>query len=140
MWSPAGALDFTVHCRQAFPALLHGPGQALVLVEQVPLWHFWVDSVVPLHVTVLPHDVPSGLLLQVPIFPLRLQAWHTLVQAELQHTPSTQNPERQALLFPWQAVPLGRSMTHFPLTHWYPPVQSATDVHEVLQVDPVAQA
>jgi hypothetical protein len=58
--------------------------------------------------------VPTGVPLtgeQVPTLPARLHAWHWLVQAALQHTPSAQKPDRHA--FPTvQAVPFASFGTH----------------------------
>jgi hypothetical protein len=40
------------------------------------------------------HEVPLGLVAQVPTLPLMLQAWQAARQAELQQTPLAQLPDR----------------------------------------------
>jgi hypothetical protein len=83
-----------------------------------------------------PHDVSSGRLsTHSPPAPHSL---HAPQLATLQQTPSVQSLLAQASFLLPQAAPKGRLETHFPETHWAPPLQSpAVVAHWVLQL-PIA--
>src|SRR5204862_135997 len=69
---------------------------------------------------------------QVPAEPARLHALHCSVQAALQHTPSTQNPDAHWLV-PLQLWPPASLGTQAPPEQKSPAMQSASAAHVVLQ-------
>lgn len=63
--------------------------------------------------------------------PVSLQVTHAPVHAMLQHTPSTQKPDRHASLLS-QSAPL-MLLPHEPLTHWCSDEHSESVVHLLAQ-------
>jgi hypothetical protein len=65
---------------------------------------------------------PDAMFEQVPTEPATLQAWHVVVHASLQQTPSTQLPLTHSFADPHVAP---RIFLHTPLpSHWFWPVQT----------------
>jgi hypothetical protein len=80
--------------------LQHTPSVHEPLRQFAPLTHGEplapVQAPAPLHTAVPAHSfagsVLEGTLVQAPMLPATLHAWHSPVQLALQHTPSTQLP------------------------------------------------
>jgi hypothetical protein len=94
------------------------------LIEQmVPVSDLHAPT--PSHDCDAPEQVPTSswpavTFEQVPTVPVRLQAWHVVVQALLQQTPSTQLPLKHSTVLA-QPSPISFLQTPMPSQDWFTP-------------------
>jgi hypothetical protein len=123
--SPAARADTQAPALQNFPAL-----------QSASRAHGDAQPPAPLQVKA-PHSaagsVPAASAVQPPSSPGTLQAWQVPVQAALQHTPSTQNPDAQSEAWA-HASPLPLGPLQLPASQLLVPLHSLLSRHAASQL------